>query len=140
MYFYWVPPVLLIEFAVAYVFQMRAADMTTYSGNSRAINIGRALAHILAVLVVSQFAPFGGAILGGVLMRGLAEKPVLGGACMLVGSAALFLLGVTLLDTLIDSALVVFGVQTKHLRVQDILSLEIPDVVLLMCVISVVML
>jgi hypothetical protein len=142
------PPVLLVVLVLAYIFQERAADVRMKMDepeDPRLVRVGRGATHAAAVLCGGFVSPFGGSIVWKAIMGERAELSSLGKVYTLVGTLALFLLAVASIDKVVDSAFAlslakIRGTDTRHLRIRDVLYLEIPDAVLLLCVMCVVLL
>jgi hypothetical protein len=142
------PPVLLVVLVLAYIFQERAADVRMRMDepeDPRVVRLGRGVTHAGAVLCAGFVSPFGGSILWKAMMGDRAELSALGKVYTLLGTLALFLLAVASIDKIVDafSTLIVArirGTDARHLRIRDVLYLEIPDAVLLLCVMCVVLL
>jgi hypothetical protein len=142
------PPVLLVVLVLAYIFQERAADVRMRMDepeDPRVVRLGRGVTHAGAVLCAGFVSPFGGSILWKAMMGDRAELSSLGKVYTLLGTLALFLLAVASIDKMVDavSTFIVaksHGTDARHLRIRDVLYLEIPDAVLLLCVMCVVLL
>ena len=148
MTLYLMPPVLFVVLVLAYIFQERAADVRMRMDepeDPRVVRLGRGVTHAGAVLCAGFVSPLGGSILRKAMMGDRAEISSLGKLYTLIGTLALFLLGVASIDKMVDSAstLILAKIRetdAKHLRIRDVLYLETPDVILLLCVMCVVLL
>ncbi|MDP9036028.1 MAG: hypothetical protein M3O50_14605 [Myxococcota bacterium] len=144
MLFYFVPPLPLFVFALAYIFQRRAAAVRRKAGrdDSRPVRISRAVMHTLLVMYLSVYGQFVPAFVLdriGAPLNALPSNTAYD-AIFLVTFALGFVLPLVAADMFVDTALLALSgvpmdeLLRTRLRVRDVARLEIPDLGFLLVV------